>query len=128
MHLCKFSRSEILFGLILDECPLDLTRTEAKQCQCRKRLYNVPPADLRVLSCTYPDDWKGNPVSAIKQVEFDMTETAEAKTETSGGGGYRRPLFGILDDRPLRIPIFWQCRMLLEVRWHLIRVVKRTWT
>jgi hypothetical protein len=62
MNLCSFSQSEILYRDILEVCPLGLTSTEAKKCICRKRLYHVPPADLRVLSCQFPNTFRGEPI------------------------------------------------------------------
>lgn len=62
MILCAFSKSETLTAHILDACPLALSCTTAKKCPCRKRLYNVGPIDLRVLSCTFPNDWKGKAI------------------------------------------------------------------
>lgn len=59
MQLCAFSKSEIHDDKILATCPLGLSSTAAKRCPARKRLYHVPPLDLRVLSCQFPDDWQG---------------------------------------------------------------------
>lgn len=79
MQLCCFSKSEILQGLILKACPLDLTATEAKSCPCRKRLYHVPPADLRVLSCTYPDTWRGEPIRNPEALKRKLTTDRKTK-------------------------------------------------
>jgi hypothetical protein len=60
MKLCTYSKSAILQAQILDSCPLGLTRPEAKGCICRRRESHVPPADLRVLTCTHPLTWAGD--------------------------------------------------------------------
>ena len=62
MQLCTFSKSDILSASILPDCPLSLTAKASQKCPCRKRLYNVPPCDLRVLSCTFPETWQGEPI------------------------------------------------------------------
>src|SRR5690606_5330774 len=69
MQLCTFSKSSIHHRSVLEKCPLELTSGEAKKCPCRKRLYNVPPTDLRVLSCTFPDDWQGRAIRDVEQVK-----------------------------------------------------------
>lgn len=63
MNLCTFSKSEVLYNQILSRCPLQLSSTAAKHCPCRQRRYHVPPADLRVLSCEYPNTWNGERIS-----------------------------------------------------------------
>lgn len=63
MQLCRFSSSKVLSHLVLAECPLGLTATEAKKCPCRKREYHVTQYDLTVLTCTHPDDWRGRPLA-----------------------------------------------------------------
>lgn len=65
MKLCKFSQSEILAADILAVCPLDLTQAESKACPCKTRKYHVPPADLRVLACEFPNDWRGQPIRSV---------------------------------------------------------------
>ena len=77
MQLCTYSKSEVLVHSILPECPLNLSSTDAKKCQCRKRLYNQGPArDLRVLSCTFPNTWKGelirNPQAFAMMIKVDQ--------------------------------------------------------
>jgi len=80
MQLCTFSKSEIHDDKILATCPLDLTAAEAragKGCPCKKRLYHIPPADLRVLSCTFPQTWRGDPIrdpeALAKSLKIDRT-------------------------------------------------------
>jgi len=100
MHLCTFSKSSILAGHILPECPLNLNRTTAKKCQCRKRLYGVPPADLRVLSCTYPVDWRGRPViKPSPAVTLDMTDSSTPDTNAPE----QKPFWGLVNGKPLKI-------------------------
>jgi hypothetical protein len=79
MHLCTFSRSEILYRDILPTCPLALSATEAKHCPAKKRLYNVPPADLRVISCQYPNDYRGEPI----RDDLRVKQSIQAKLEKS---------------------------------------------
>ena len=130
MELCHFSKSQLLADRILPECPLALNSTGAKKCQCRKRLYHVQPGDLRVLSCTYPVDWRGNPVNEAKptNLEIDMslidaeavpesktatqaaTKTAKQETKSAGGTvAALPPLFGEVNGSPLHIPIIGIC-------------------
>jgi hypothetical protein len=61
-QLCTYSKSEVHDDLILESCPLGLKSTECKKCPCRKRLYDFGPYDLRVLSCCYPENWRGEPI------------------------------------------------------------------
>ena len=104
IDLCTFSKLEILYDLILKDCPLKLNKNKAKSCQCRKRLYHVPPADLRVLSCTFPNDWKGDPVNTSNptKVEIDMSATSDPAAEKSAE---KKSLFGETNGMPLNIPI-----------------------
>lgn len=88
MNLCTYSKSEVLVHSILPDCPLSLSSTEAKKCQCRKRLYNQGPAhDLRVLSCTFPLTWNGkeirNPQAFAMMIRADQraAKTVEAAGE-----------------------------------------------
>lgn len=85
LQLCKFSKSEILDENILSACPLGLNSNQAKSCPCRKRLYHVTQWDLRVLSCTFPETWKGeeirNPEALAKSIK------AKSKTTTSNQRG-----------------------------------------
>lgn len=90
MQLCTYSRSAILLDAILPECPLGLNQSAAATCQCRKRLYHVPPFDLRVLSCTYPNNWQGRPL-VLSKGTVDMSE--------------RKPLFGLVGGKELVIPV-----------------------
>ena len=76
----------------LPECPLGLSESESKHRQCRRRTFVQD--SLRILTCTFPNDWRGNPVKRTK-VKIDMTATAEA-TET---------LFGEVNGAPLKIPV-----------------------
>jgi hypothetical protein len=105
VNLCAFSRSQILHQQILTECPLNLRRSQKDECQCHKRLYNVPPADLRVSSCTYPYDWRGKPVSVSsshlssnekRKISIDMSDKPNPAT---------KPLFGLIDGKPLECPV-----------------------
>ncbi len=79
MRLCAFSKSEILKGQILAECPLGLTKAESEKCPCKTRKYHVPPADLRVLACTFPETWRGepirNPEALAKTLKIDRKAT-----------------------------------------------------
>jgi hypothetical protein len=84
MQLCHFSKSEIHERSILHECPLDLTAKEAKECPCRKRLYHVPPADLRVLSCTFPDNWKGEPIRDPQALAAKLKSTSKVNKSKRG--------------------------------------------
>ncbi len=72
MKLCTFSKSEIHHDKILPSCPLFLNTKEAAHCPCRKRLYNVKPGDLRVLSCTYPTDYRGEYFRDELQVKLNI--------------------------------------------------------
>jgi|GEM_PF-1396342 len=111
MDLCKFSKSTLLAHRVLNSCPLNLNSTQAKKCECRKRLYHVQPGDLRVLSCTYPNDWRGNPVITTK-LEIEMiagAETQEQVEKAPFDGGGQKPLFGMLNGQPLKIPIVGLC-------------------
>jgi hypothetical protein len=77
MHLCAFSKSDILASSILEACPLALTTTAAKTCPCKKRLYHVPPADLRVLSCTFPSTWKGEAIGNPEKLGAALNAAAK---------------------------------------------------
>lgn len=90
MQLCTYSKSAILQDRILSDCPLGLKKSQATKCQCRKRLYHVTQWDLRVLSCTHPDDWQGRPLILSK----GTVEMAEKK-----------PLFGLVGGKELIIPV-----------------------
>jgi len=78
MLLCAFSKSETLASHILEVCPLALSSATAKKCPCKKRLYHVGPSDLRVLSCTFPNDWKGNPVRNPEALAAKLREKVKA--------------------------------------------------
>jgi hypothetical protein len=61
----------------------------------------VPPADLRVSSCTYPNDWRGKPVSVPssnekRKIFIDMSDKPNPAT---------KPLFGLIDGKPLECPV-----------------------
>lgn len=90
MELCTYSKSRTMRRL--SECPLGLSEAKSKKCVCRQRRFVQD--ELRILSCTFPNDWQGNPVTATK-VEIDMSEAKE-KEET---------LFGEVNGSPLRIPV-----------------------
>lgn len=87
LNLCTFSKSEILKQHVLAECPLELTQSQAKCCACRKRLYDVPPADLRVLSCTYPKLWNGKRIKSFDALKESIVRKSKAKD-----GGKESPL------------------------------------
>jgi len=116
MNLCTFSKSGILQADILDACPLKLNATEAKTCVCRRRVSHVPPCDLRVLSCTWPNDWRGNPVNqdsdedwiraGAKKIMVEATLEGPAAATTSGKpgvgdlwGGIRIPVLGVTGEK-----------------------------
>ncbi len=86
MILCHYSTSQILASSILPSCPLDLKATAAKNCPCRKRLYHVPPADLRVLSCTYPDDWRGRTLTDADEAAIRTRLQSKPSRTTSKNG------------------------------------------
>lgn len=90
MKLCAFSKSEILRGCILDECPLSLTTQEAAACPCRKRYYHVPPADLRVLGCEFPRDFRGDPIADPEAVTRSIRHR-RARTKLGKAQTRRRP-------------------------------------
>ena len=60
--LCRYSKTTIYPELVLGECPLGLSSAEYRQCPCRKRLYGFGPSDLRVLSCCFPNTWRGDEI------------------------------------------------------------------
>lgn len=60
MTLCTYSRSEIFAAEILPDCPLKLTHAQHSKCPCRRREFRS--RDLRVLTCTFPNSWKGEPI------------------------------------------------------------------
>jgi len=107
MNLCKFSTSGILKSQILPECPLHLNRSQAKQCECRRREYNVPPCDLRVLTCTFPSRWDGRPLTRssenaawIDQGVKKMSTTAVEGTAKGGlWGGIKIPIIGVTGEK-----------------------------
>ena len=66
----------------------------------------MPPADLRVVSCVYPEDWRGNPV--VGKVGINMSETEQAtwkrigqKVEWTDKPG--EPFWGRVNGEPLKI-------------------------
>lgn len=83
--LCKFSVSEVYSRSILPACPLGLTATEGKVCPCKQRVWL--PNDIRVLTCTHPNDYRGERivneakfVAAIqKKVEVKKNERNEKR-------------------------------------------------
>lgn len=100
MHLCRYSRSSVLSGHILDSCPLSLNSSQKDGCVCRKRTRVPYGTDyIRVLQCMHPDDYRGNPINAeearqraidstraaSKVPEIDMSETA-VKQKTAKPG------------------------------------------
>lgn len=112
LSLCTFSKSSILENSILESCPLDLNREQAKSCECRRREHHVPPCDLRVLSCTYPNRWDGKPRSpgsqswideGVKKMSAVMEEAVKTpeKTSNSGGiwGGIKIPVIGLTGEK-----------------------------
>lgn len=68
--LCTYSKSEIFDHEILADCPLNLNTVEAKHCPCRKRVWRT--GDLRVLECTYPDNWKGEVIRYPEDVKGNI--------------------------------------------------------
>lgn len=79
MNLCHFSKSEIHSDAILPDCPLALSSAQAKFCLCKKRLYHVPPADLRVLSCTFPNDFRGEPIRDVAALQASIEARRPSK-------------------------------------------------
>jgi hypothetical protein len=112
MNLCAYSKSEILRDRILPNCPLGWNISESYSCQCRKRLYNVQPGNLRVLGCMYPNDWLGFPV-ITKEVEIDMSMIEDAPAtvpfEKNRESGRIPPLWGEVNGRNLSIPVIGIC-------------------
>jgi hypothetical protein len=72
MNLCTYSKSEILENDILPSCPLNLKRAQAAKCPCRKREYHVTEYDLRVLSCTYPETFRGDAIDDPEAVKRNV--------------------------------------------------------
>lgn len=72
MNLCTYSKSEILENDILPSCPLDLKRVQAAKCPCRKREYHVTEYDLRVLSCTFPETFRGDAIADPEAVKRNV--------------------------------------------------------
>ena len=124
MDLCKFSKSSILRSSILASCPLSLTAKQAKSCECKRREYNVPPCDLRVVVCTFPKRWDGGnlrndrssdsveswinqgvkKMSATAMVEKtvekpEKTEAAGETVKTGIWGGIKIPIIGITGEK-----------------------------
>ena len=112
LRLCTFSRTTVLPQLVLDSCPLGLKAGQKNECPCHKRVYNVPPGDLRLSSCTHPNDFRGRPVDPHKipkpqvkrRIESDMTAA------TATPAPEKRMLFGARPDgTPQDIPIIGVC-------------------
>lgn len=85
--LCTYSVSQVYANEILPTCPLLLTRTQHTKCPCRRRVYR---GDLRVLSCCYPNNWKGDPIRdpdclraalANRTTKAKAAKVADKKTE-----------------------------------------------
>lgn len=72
MNLCTYSKSEILENDILPSCPLNLKRAQAAKCPCRKREYHVTEYDLRVLSCTFPETFRGDAIDDPEAVKRNV--------------------------------------------------------
>lgn len=106
MNLCHFSKSSILNHLILEECPLNLNSTEAKTCQCKRREYHVPPCDLRVLSCTWPNQFNGKPLTGSDDQEWirKAVRKMNAATMEPVDSGQKHDLWG-----PIKIPVLGVC-------------------
>jgi len=83
MNLCAYSKSEVLAHDILAVCPLKLNTTEAKHCPCRRRRYHVPPADLRVLSCEFPQAWNGDPLTNPSAVKSNIQRRIQKQKTTT---------------------------------------------
>ena len=121
MKLCTHSRSAILQDHILLTCPLNLPKSRKDSCQCHKRLYHVPPADLRVSSCTYPNDWSGKPLpesvlnpvsvsSSVPKKRKIVSDMSDNKPNSPDINPATRPLFGVLPDgKALEVPIIGLC-------------------
>lgn len=114
--LCTFSKSSILQDSILSACPLNLNSNQAKKCECRRREYHVPPCDLRVLRCTFPERWDGKPLTSSgsagtswidegvkKMSAVAMEETVEKvdKVEKASGiwCGIKVPIIGVTGEK-----------------------------
>lgn len=79
MNLCTYSQSEILASDILPSCPLDLKRVQAAKCPCRKREYHVTEYDLRVLSCTFPETFRGDAIDDPEAVKRNVAIATKTK-------------------------------------------------
>ena len=122
LSLCTFSKSSILQSSILNSCPLNLNKNQSQTCECRRRVNHVPPCDLRVLSCTFPNRWDGKPLSnfasgeskswlneGVKKMSAVATEAGVEKIdkqENSAGqkgggiwGGTKIPIIGVTGEK-----------------------------
>lgn len=111
--LCTYSVSQVYSSEIIPACPLQLTKAQHKRCPCRRRVYR---GDLRVLSCTYPNNWKGEPIrdpdrlraalanrtkqakaaKAVERTEVEMNVVVEHKTLW---GGTKIPVLGVTGEK-----------------------------
>lgn len=63
LKLCTYSRSELLEGSILAECPIELTGEESEHCPCRRReVHQAGRVEVRVVVCKWPALWNGRQV------------------------------------------------------------------
>lgn len=102
--LCKFSRSELLSSEILQECPFDLTSSQANRCPCKRREYLAYAGiDLRVITCTYPKTWSGELIrdpECVRAMLVGLNKTkvideVEPMSESLWGGGIDIKVVGV---------------------------------
>ncbi len=84
--------------------------TEAKTCQCKRREYHVPPCDLRVLSCTWPNRFDGEPLSgsggdedwirkAVRKMSTTITEPVDLGQKHDLWGEIKIPVLGVCGEK-----------------------------
>jgi len=120
LSLCKYSKSRVLWDLVLYSCPLSLNATDAKKCPCKKRAYLTHNnTDLRVNSCLFPATWRGDKIrdpdrfraaldAKKKKGKDKMAETGTQVIETKSvepaehlplWGGTKIPIIGVSGEK-----------------------------
>lgn len=114
MTLCTYSRSTIFADEILSACPLRISHAQHSKCPCRRREYR--PGDLRVLTCTFPKNWRGEPIrdpdrlrdaltnrtiksKTIKAKKVEVEIMAETKEPRSLWNGTKIPVLGVTGEK-----------------------------
>lgn len=113
MTLCTYSRSEIYQNEIIPECPLKLTHAQHTKCPCRRRVYRT--RDLRVLTCTFPNTWKGEPIrdpdrlraalanrtskAKPKETKVEVEMVAATNEPRQLWGGTKIPVLGVTGEK-----------------------------